>query len=292
MTRFKLLIAYDGRPFRGWQRQTDNVPTVQGRIEAVMQRLNAGKPLHLSGASRTDAGVHAEGQVAVFDYEGRLGAKAWLKGLNALVPSSITVRSVEDAPFDFEPRFDSWGKHYRYWLWQGTEIAPPLLRPRCWEVFRALDMGAMQEGAQHLLGEHDFSAFRDAHCQASSTVRRIDAITFTPAPASESWVYPRPSEEGRLWRIDFHGSAFLKYMIRIIVGTLVQVGSGQRKASAIADILASGDRRRAGLTAPPEGLTLVEVFYPPDDERRRRAAKRAEERAALCANEDLEDADE
>jgi tRNA pseudouridine38-40 synthase len=285
MTRFRLLIAYDGRPFKGWQRQADGVVTVQGRVEEALTRMNGGRAVALTGASRTDAGVHAEGQVAVFDYEGPIRPKRWLKGLNALTPDAITVRAVEEVAQCFEPRFDAVGKHYRYWLWHGSAAAPPLWRARAWEVFRPLDVEAMKEGAKHLLGEHDFGAFRDAHCQARSTVRRVDEITLAPQPREAGWLHAEEGEAGgELVCIDFRGSAFLKYMIRIIVGTLAEVGMGRRTPESIAEVLASRDRRRAGRTGDPQGLTLAKIFYPPEGERiekakQRRARFEAERRA-------------
>jgi tRNA pseudouridine38-40 synthase len=249
--------------------------------------MNDGQPLTIVGASRTDAGVHAEGQVAVFDYDGHLSPYRWLKGLNALTPDAITVRAVEEVAPDFEPRFDAKGKHYRYWLWHGSAAAPPLWRPRAWEVFRKLDVDAMTQGAGYLLGEHDFAAFRDAHCQAASTVRRVDEITLTRHP-QQGWRYPQPAEEGELVCIDFRGSAFLKYMIRIIVGTLAEVGSGRRDPQAMAQILASRDRRRAGRTADPQGLTLLQILYPEEAARARAAAERRARWAAAQAEAQAE----
>lgn len=257
MPRFKLLIAYNGRHLHGWQRQRD-VPTVQGTLEQALQTMNAGQPILLSGASRTDAGVHAEGQVAIFDYEGKIDASSWLRGLNALTPDTITVRDVTCVDDTFHPRFQSLGKHYRYLLWHGC-LATPRWRPWVWEHRRPLDLNAIQLAAQQLLGEHDFNAFRASDCDARTSVRHISRIELVTMPTG--WIRPRDHERRALIALEFEGNAFLKYMIRIIVGTLVEVGLGQRTPASVAEALQSGDRRRAGITGPPQGLTLVEVFY-------------------------------
>ena len=259
MPRFKLMIAYDGATFHGWQRQP-NQATVQGAIEAAMTQMNNRLPMVIAGASRTDAGVHAEGQCAIFDYEGHIDTRGWHRGLNALTSDAITIRSVEPVDDAFHPRFHSIGKHYRYLLWQGCAIAPRW-RPWCWSFFQRLDIEAMREASRHLLGEHDFVSFRASDCQSKSTRRRIDHIEISLPP--RGWEYPRPDEEDALIAIDYRGNAFLKYMIRIITGTLVEVGQGQRSPQSVADAIAARSRSSAGRTGPPHGLSLIEVFYDP-----------------------------
>ncbi|TVR01441.1 MAG: tRNA pseudouridine(38-40) synthase TruA [Deltaproteobacteria bacterium] len=245
--RWRLRVAYDGRPFHGWQDQPE-VPTVQGTLRAALRRMNAGSDGRLIGTSRTDAGVHALGQMAVFDAAIDRPAKAWFHGLNQALPDEISVREVVRVADDFHPRRHTSGKTYHYHLWTHP-WRNPLVLGRCAPVRVELDTLAMREAAGVLIGEHDFSAFRAAGCDALSPVKTIDGIEL-------AW-----REDGRL-RIEVRGSGFLKYMVRILVGTLVEVGRGRLSAADVSAILGGRDRRRAGPTMPPEGLVLVEVHLP------------------------------
>ena len=245
MPRHRLLVTYDGAPFHGWQIQRD-VRTLEGELTNALSRL-AGQPLKLQGASRTDAGVHALGQVAHFDYDGRLGPPELLKALNALAHPAVRVWRCEPCAPDFHARHDARGKLYRFDLWV-DRIHHPLHRERTLQVKQRLDLEAMQRGASHLVGHHDFTALRSASCDARSpwvTLHSIDVLGEPP-----------------LVRVEVAGAAFLKYMVRSIVGTLLEVGRGHRDPDSLPALLASRDRSLAGPTARPHGLHLVYIRYP------------------------------
>jgi tRNA pseudouridine38-40 synthase len=242
-----LVVEYDGTGLCGWQRQA-NGPTVQGHLEAALGELLSHE-VTVAGASRTDAGVHASGQVASFRTERTIPLHGVRRGLNSLLPDAIAIASATDAAEDFHPRFSATGKHYRYLLFTRAERSPRW-RDRAWHHTLPLDPGAMRAAAAALIGEHDFAAFRAAGCTARTTVRRIDRIEISDTPG-EPWVVA----------IDVHGNAFLRNMVRILVGTLVEVGQGRRPIGQVAEILASKDRTRAGITAPARGLELVSVGY-------------------------------
>lgn len=252
----RLLVEYDGTGLCGWQRQA-NGPTVQGHIEAALGKLLAHE-VAVVGASRTDAGVHARGQVASFRTERAIPLHGIRRGLNSLLPKTIAIVEASLAAEDFHPRFSATGKHYRYLLCTRAERSPRW-RDRAWHHPEPLDLAAMREAALALIGEHDFAAFRAAGCTAKRTVRRIDRIEIAEVPGdmpAEAW----PAEAGIL-AVDVHGNAFLRNMVRIVVGTLVEVGRGRRPIGQVAEILASRDRTKAGITAPAHGLELVLVRY-------------------------------
>jgi len=247
----RLLVEYDGTGLCGWQRQA-NGPTVQGHLEAALGKLLAHE-VAVVGASRTDAGVHARGQVASFRTERPIPLHGIRRGLNSLLPPSIAIVEASPADEDFHPRFSATGKHYRYLLCTRAERSPRW-RDRAWHHPEPLDLAAMREAALALIGEHDFAAFRAAGCTAKRTVRRIERIEIAEVPGDlpgETWILA----------IDVHGNAFLRNMVRIVVGTLVEVGRGRRPIGQVAEILASRDRTKAGITAPAHGLELVLVRY-------------------------------
>ena len=247
----RLLVEYDGTGLCGWQRQA-NGPTVQGHLEVALGKLLAHE-VGVVGASRTDAGVHARGQVASFRTERAIPLHGIRRGLNALLPDAIAIADAIEAAEDFHPRFSATGKHYRYLLWTRADRSPRW-RDRAWHHPEALDLAAMREAAAALIGEHDFAAFRAAGCTAKRTVRRIDQIDVAQLPADlpgDAWIVA----------VDVRGNAFLRNMVRIVVGTLVEVGRGRRPHGQLAEILASKDRARAGITAPARGLELVSVRY-------------------------------
>jgi len=243
----RLIVEYDGTALCGWQRQV-NGPTVQGHLEDALARM-LDHEVCVIGASRTDAGVHARGQVASFRTERPIPLHGIRRGLNSMLPSAIAIVEASEAADDFHPRFSATGKHYRYLVLTRSDRSPHW-RARAWHHPGALDLAAMRQAATALLGEHDFAAFRASGCTARSTKRRIDDI----AIAAEA------SEAG-LIGVDVRGNAFLRNMVRIVVGTLVEVGAGRRPIEQVAEILASRDRTRAGITAPPQGLELVSVRY-------------------------------
>lgn len=258
MPRFRLLIAYDGRDFHGWQRQ-QNVETVQGAVELALTTMNGGSPITIAGASRTDAGVHAEGQVAIFDYDGSITPHSFLRGLNTLTPRTITIREVVQVPDDFHPRFQSCGKHYQYTLWTQPHL-PPDLYCRAMPLKRPVDLEKMRETIPQLLGEHDFSAFRASSCDAKHPVRTLYSITIT---AADHYLYSLEQEHAQRVSIDVKGNAFLKNMVRILVGTLIEVGQGRLTSHQVGEILASKERPKAGPTVTADGLCLRRVFFEP-----------------------------
>lgn len=242
--RLKLVLEYDGTAYHGWQVQP-GLDTVQGRLEGALARL-AGAPVHVMGAGRTDAGVHALGQVASCSAALRLDDTTLRRALNALLPRDIVARDVETVAADFDARRSARAKTYRYTLLR--RAYPSALHGRfSLYVPQALDLDAMNEAARHLIGTHDFSAFRAGTCTAASPIRTVDRGRWDVA--------------GDLWRFDIVGNAFLQHMVRIIVGTLLEVGRGRRRADDVAEILASRDRGRAGKTASAQGLCLVAVEY-------------------------------
>jgi len=241
----RLVVEYDGTALCGWQRQ-DNGPTVQGHLEDALAKLLTHEAA-VTGASRTDAGVHARGQVASFRTERAIPLHGIRRGLNSLLPPAIAVREAAEVPDDFHARFSATGKHYRYSILVRADRAPRW-RERAWHHPEPLAIEPMREAAAALLGEHDFAAFRAAGCTATTTTRRIDAIDFS-------------FTEPELLAIDVRGNAFLRNMVRIVVGTLAEVGAGRRPVAQVAEILASRDRTRAGITAPAHGLELIEVRY-------------------------------
>lgn len=245
MSRVALTLEYDGTGLCGWQRQA-NGPTVQEHLETALAAL-MGRPTPVVGASRTDAGVHALGQVAHFDMTREIPMRGVLRGLNSHLPETIAVTEARPVEPEFHARFSSRGKDYRYLVWNRPTRAPLLLR-RAWFVPRPLDREAMDRAAQVLVGENDFAAFRASGCSARTTTRRILGIAVR-----------RAGDHGvAIW---VRGDAFLRNMVRIVAGTLVDVGLGRLTSRELVDILESRDRTRAGQTAPAHGLTLVRVFF-------------------------------
>lgn len=244
MRHIRLVVEYDGSQLHGWQRQA-NAPTVQQHLEEALAQLLTHE-VTVSGASRTDAGVHARGQVASFRTERDIPLHGIRRGLNSMLPDAIAIRDAAEVADDFHPRHSATGKHYRYTILARPDRSP-IYRERAWHHALPLAVADMQRAAEALVGEHDFSAFRAAGCAAKTPIRRIDAIAIT--------------RDGELLDIDIRGNAFLRNMVRIVVGTLAEVGSGVRPIAQVAEILASRDRGLAGITAPAHGLTLVEVRY-------------------------------
>lgn len=241
----KLLVEYDGTDFEGWQRQAPPARTVQAALEDALLEMTRA-PTLVRGAGRTDAGVHARGQVASFVTEAAIPVVGFRRGLNALLDPDVAVLDVAEVDPAFDPRRSARGKHYAYRVLT-RESRSPLLRRTSWHVGARLDLAAMAAAGRHLLGEHDFSAFRSADCDRTNPVRVIRRLDV--------------SESGDLVTIDVEATAFLKNMVRVIAGTLVEVGRGRRTPDQVADALARRDRSRAGRTAPAHGLTLERVFY-------------------------------
>lgn len=245
MPRIKLTLEYDGTDYVGWQVQP-NGPSVQAVVEAKLSELLSER-IKLEAAGRTDAGVHALGQVVAFNTTKTLPMKAYWRGLMGMLPDDIAVVAAEEVPDAFDPRRWTRGKRYRYLICNRMSRSP-LRRRSHWEVFAPLDVEAMRAAAKPLLGRHDFSAFRASNCAAKHAIRELRKIDVEQRDADEL-------------AITVEGTAFLKHMVRNLVGTLVEVGRGKEKPQWVEEVLLSRDRTRAGVTAPPHGLTLVEVFY-------------------------------
>ena len=245
MPRYKLTIEYDGAPFCGWQLQ-DNALSVQGALETAVEAM-CGEPVRVHGAGRTDAGVHALGQVAHCDIAKSFAADRLRDGLNAhLRPLPISLREVEIVPETFEARFSARKRHYLYRI-RNTRANLALDIGRVWRVPRRLDAGAMHEAAQLLIGKHDFTTFRDTECQAKSPEKTLDQLDVL--------------REGDAINIVTSARSFLHSQVRSMVGSLVWVGEGRWSADDLAAALAACDRAACGPVAPPEGLYLVRVEY-------------------------------
>ena len=247
MPTYKLIIEYNGAKFKGWQAH-ENVVSIQGNlIEALKVALR--KDVTLQGASRTDAGVHALGQVASIQLGEPINEHRLARSLCALCKPHIAVSRVTKVADDFNARFDARGKHYLYRVL--NQSAPsPLRGAVCWHVAAPLDLERMRASAQTLTGTHDFNAFRASDCERDNTIRTITGIDIV--------------ENGPIVEIHIRGTAFLKNMVRIIAGTLVDIARGALPPDTIDLMLNTRDRTKGGRTAPAQGLTLMEVFYDAD----------------------------
>ncbi len=245
MPRYKLTIEYDGTPFCGWQVQP-NLPSVQGALEDAVKAI-CGVPVRVHGAGRTDAGVHALGQVAHCDIDKHLVPGRFRDGLNAhLRPHPVGVLSAEIVADDFEARFSAIRRHYRYRI-ANRRANLALDVNRVWRVPRPLDAGAMHAAAQRLIGKHDFTTFRDTECQAKSPVRTLDVLDVT--------------RDGDAVDVVTSARSYLHSQVRSMVGSLVWVGQGRWSADDMSAALAARRRSACGLVAPPDGLYLVHVDY-------------------------------
>jgi tRNA pseudouridine38-40 synthase len=240
----RLTLEYDGTNFCGWQVQPQE-STVQGCVEHALATVLR-QPIRLAAAGRTDAGVHALGQVAVFQTKATPDLGSLCRGLNALAGPDVAVVAADVVPDGFDPRRDARSRLYAYHV-LNRSAPSPLWRRRAWHVPYPLDAGAMQAAAALLVGEHDFSSFRDADCDAEHPVRRV--------------LRSEVAREGDFIVYRIEATAFLRHMVRTLVGTLVAVGAGDVTVDAFRETLAGRDRTRAGVTAPAHGLCLVAVRY-------------------------------
>ncbi len=245
MPHYAFGVTYNGERFHGWQRQND-VPTVQGELEQALSRI-ANCDTHITVAGRTDAGVHATGQVAAFFSQAKRSLHDWQRGLNALTPSDISVDWVVETSPGFHPRYSATARRYKY-VFHDIGRVHPLLVNRVWGCTR-LDADAMHRGAQNLLGEHDFSSFRGAGCQSLTPMRRVNRCEVL--------------RHGDFVVMEIEANAFLLHMVRNIASALHAVGRGD--CVDLSKLLALRDRTQLGATAPPEGLYLVGVSYPEFD---------------------------
>jgi tRNA pseudouridine38-40 synthase len=282
MHRFKITLAYDGTDYVGWQRQSNGL-SVQEVIENALRELD-GRDVAVAGAGRTDAGVHALGQVAAFTIHRALAADSLLRALNARLPDAIRVVSAEDAPAEFHPRFSTSTKTYRYRIWTGDVISPFEHR-YAWHLRDALDVGAMVAAARVVEGTHDFAAFQATGSDVATTVREILVSRIAECGSrfpdggsgiadfgfpGESSIYDPPAIDNQsairnprsaMLIYEVTGTGFLRHMVRTIVGTLVEIGRGRQPVEWIGRLLVMGDRTLAGPTAPAAGLFLVRVDY-------------------------------
>jgi tRNA pseudouridine38-40 synthase len=242
----RLVLEYDGTDFAGWQQQAQGERTVQGVLTEAFRTVCGGEP-QVHGAGRTDAGVHARGQVAGVETATRLPPDELLRALNAHLPGDVAVRSLEVAAPGWHPRFAARRKRYRYAIWNGRVHSP--LRERFFHwVPQPLDVGAMAKAAADLVGTHDFRSFQAAGSGVEETVRTL-------------FVAEVAGETGGEVALELVGDGFLRHMVRNVAGTLIEVGRGQRPADGLPALLGARDRADAGRTAPARGLTLVEVEY-------------------------------
>lgn len=264
--RYKITVAYDGSGFRGWQRQNPpNAPaprTVCGVVEEAIQRALQ-QPVMVVGASRTDAGVHALGQVAHFDAATPIPEDRLALAINARLPQDVQVRAAEGAAADFDAIAGAKVKQYRYRIWNSPH-RPLGVRHLFWHCWYAFDVGRMQEAARRVVGEHDFQGFAAADHDRMTTVRRVFdcRVEVGAAGGGDGPALPfLAGAESRVLDIVVQGSGFLYNMVRIIAGTLVEIGRGHDGPELVDRVLATGDRRLAGPTLPPHGLYLEWIRY-------------------------------
>jgi tRNA pseudouridine38-40 synthase len=241
----KLVLEYDGTRYVGWQVQP-NGPSIQAEVERALEVLHKA-PRKVTAAGRTDAGVHALGQVCSFYEPEPLPLKAYVQGMNALLPADVAVRAATLEPQGFDARRSASGKRYRYRIENGAGRAP-LSRLQAWQQFRPLDVAAMRDAAARLAGRHDYASFQASDCACAHAVRQVRRCEVL-------------GEGGGRIDVVLEATAFVKHMVRNITGTLVEVGLGRRAPDSMEALLLARDRRLAGPTAPPQGLCLEEVFY-------------------------------
>ncbi len=251
--RLALGVEYDGSAYSGWQRQSaagnqgpNEVATVQKELEAALSAV-ANHAVTVTCAGRTDAGVHATAQVVNFDCAVDRGEKAWVRGVNSLLPRSVRARWVRPVTEDFSARFSALARRYHYLIYTRAESSA-ILHGRVSHVPYALDVDAMHHGAQALLGEQDFSSFRAAGCQSATAQRNVQRVSVT--------------RHGDFVLLDIQANAFLQHMVRNIAGSLIEIGRGRAPTEWIGELLHLKDRTAAAMTASPQGLYLAEVIYP------------------------------
>jgi tRNA pseudouridine38-40 synthase len=242
--RLALGVSYRGQAYRGWQSQPGG-HTVQDKLEQALTSF-AARPLKTLCAGRTDAGVHALNQVVHVDTDVERDSSSWVRGTNRFLPSDIAVQWCVPVAGDFHARNSARGRRYTYWLLEAP-VRPAVEAGAAGWTFRPLDARRMEAAAALLVGEHDFSAFRSAQCQAASPVKHMRSISVV--------------RRGAYWRFDFDGSAFLHHMVRNIMGCLLAVGNGKREPGWLREVLASRDRSRAAPTFAPDGLYFVGPYY-------------------------------
>ncbi len=244
MRNIRLKIEYDGTQYAGWQSQL-NAPTIQTTVKEAIEKI-VGHEVKMMGSGRTDAGVHALAQVANFKTTSNAPMRAFVQGLNSILPGDITVLEAQEVAEDFDSRRSAKTKSYRYRIL--TSPVPRALEARTsWWVSRKLDLMEMKEAGSLFEGVHDFNAFRSARCDSTHAIRKIISLDVERVED--------------IIEINVMGTGFLRHMVRIIVGTLVEVGHGKLTVDEVKELIAGGERSEAGITAPAQGLTLMEVVY-------------------------------
>ena len=243
--RIAAILEYDGSNFSGWQRQ-DRARSVQASVEEALSKV-ANEPIAVTVAGRTDTGVHALAQVIHFDTSASRGDHSWVRGAISNLPDDVALLWAGEVNTDFHARFSATGRHYHYVI-LNRPIRPTYLRGRVSWEYRPLDAAAMQQGAKHLIGTHDFSSFRAAECQAKSPVRELRGLEV--------------ERHGEFVGIRVYANAFLQHMVRNIAGVLMDIGAGERKPGWAKEVLEARDRTQGGVTAPPDGLYLTDIEYP------------------------------
>ena len=243
--RIAAILEYDGSRFSGWQRQ-EKARSVQAVVEDALSKV-ANEPLKVTVAGRTDAGVHAAGQVMHFDTSAMRSDYSWVRGANSNLPSDVALLWAGRVEDGFHARYSATGRHYHY-IVLNRPIRPTYLVHRVTHEFRLLDVVAMQQASRFLLGEHDFTSFRAVECQAKNPVRELRALEVT--------------RHGELVHIRAHANAFLQHMVRNIAGVLTTIGAGEREPGWAKEVLEARDRKAGGVTAAPDGLYLREIEYP------------------------------
>lgn len=243
--RIAMGVEYDGSSFKGWQKQS-HAASIQAALEAALSKV-ANEPIHTTCAGRTDAGVHAVGQVVHFDCRNKRSARSWICGTNRYLPKSVRILWVAEVPLSFDARYKAFKRHYRYIIYNHP-IRPSLFKDFMGWSYRKLEIALMQAATPYWIGEHDFSSFRSAHCQSPSPRREIHTIEI--------------HQVRHQIMIDIIANAFLHHMVRNMVGTLMSIGSGLKAPEWAQVVLEAKDRRVATVTAPASGLYLVAVHYP------------------------------
>lgn len=252
MRNFKMTLQYEGSRFKGWQKQENTENTIQGKLETLLSKMT-GQKIEVQGSGRTDAGVHALGQVANFHADTEMSTEEIMKYMNDFLPEDIAVISLEEAPERFHSRLNARGKTYCYRV-LNSQVPHVFDRRYVHVVSGKLDVEAMKRGAEYLTGTHDFKAFTSNKRGKKSTVRTIWEIRIEKAESISMGV----KDEIRFW---YSGNGFLYHMVRIMTGTLLEVGMHKRRPEEIAEVLAAGCRENAGELVPAKGLTLMEVRY-------------------------------
>lgn len=245
MRNLRLKIQYDGSRYLGWQRLGNSDMTIQGKLEDVVSRMT-GEDIAIIGSGRTDSGVHARGQIANFTTSSDMSLTEMKTYMNHYLPKDIVIWDVSEAPERFHSRYNVKSKKYSYYIWTG-EVQPPFIRKYSWHFKERLDLEKMKEASAKLMGTHDFIGFSSLKKTKKSTVRRLDSIEF--------------EMDGNMLVLNFIGDGFLHNMVRILTGTLLDIGSGKNNLERLEEIFKSGVRSDAGITVPPHGLFLEEVYY-------------------------------